>query len=50
MFGEEERDTALLRKLKSHPLLRARLESLLAVEEDAAVALEKADAAEKRGD
>lgn len=48
MFSETERDAALVRKLKRHPVLWARVESLLAVVEDAAGDLEKADAAEKR--
>jgi hypothetical protein len=43
-----EQDAALLRRLKRHPLLLARVESLLGVVEDAEGDLEKADAAERR--
>ena len=38
----------LIERLDRHPLLRARVESLLAVVEDAAGDCEKADAAERR--
>lgn len=41
-------DQMLLECLNRHPLLRARVESLLAVVEDAAGDWEKADAAERR--
>lgn len=41
-------DQTLLERLKRHPLLRARVESLLDVVEDAAGDCEKADAAERR--
>lgn len=43
-----ERDFAFLQRLNGHPVLRARVESLLGVVEDAAGDLEKADAAERR--
>lgn len=42
------RDQTLCERLNRHPLLRARVESLLAVVEDAAGDWEKADAAERR--
>lgn len=44
----DEKDIALLQRIKRHPLLRARVESLLGVVEDAGGDLEKADAAERR--
>jgi len=44
----DEQDIVLLQRIKRHPLLRARVESLLAVVEDAGDDLEKADAAERR--
>jgi len=44
----DEQDIALLQRIKRHPLLRARVESLLGVVEDAGGDLEKADAAERR--
>lgn len=43
-----DRDRVLLERLHRHPHLRARMESLLAVVEDAAGDCEKADAAERR--
>ena len=43
-----ERDRELGERLNRHPLLRARVESLLTVVEDAAGDCEKADAAERR--
>lgn len=43
-----DRDQVLCERLKRHPRLRARVESLLAVVEDAAGDYEKADAAERR--
>ena len=43
-----ERDFTFLQRLNDHPILRARVESLLGVVEDAAGDLEKADAAERR--
>src|SRR5512135_3602155 len=43
-----DRDQMLLERLNRHPLLRARVENLLAVVEDAAGDCEKADAAERR--
>lgn len=43
-----EQDIAFLQRLNSHPVLRARVESLLGVVEDAEGDLEKADAAERR--
>ena len=43
-----DRDQMLLERLNRHPVLRARMESLLGVVEDAAGDLEKADAAERR--
>jgi hypothetical protein len=43
-----DRDQMLFERLNRHPLLRARVESLLAVVEDAAGDCEKADAAERR--
>jgi len=43
-----DRDQMLLERLNCHPLLRARVESLLEVVEDAAGDCEKADAAERR--
>src|SRR5574342_145976 len=42
------RDQVLCERLNRHPLLRAHVESLLAVVEDAAGDCEKADAAERR--
>jgi len=44
----DEQDIVLLQRIKRHPLLRARVESLLGVVEDADGDLEKADAAERR--
>jgi hypothetical protein len=44
----DEKDIVLLQRIKRHPLLRARVESLLGVVEDAEGDLEKADAAERR--
>jgi hypothetical protein len=44
----DEQDFVLLQRIKRHPLLRARVESLLGVVEDAGGDLEKADAAERR--
>ena len=41
-------DQTLLERLNRHPLLRARVENLLEVVEDAAGDCEKADAAERR--
>ena len=43
-----DRDLVLCERLNRHPRLRARVESLLAVVEDAADDCEKADAAERR--
>ena len=43
-----DRDQMLLECLNRHPLLRARMENLLGVVEDAAGDCEKADAAERR--
>ncbi len=43
-----DRDLRWLERLNRHPVLRARMESLLCVVEDAAGDLEKADAAERR--
>ena len=43
-----DRDQVLCERLNRHPLLRARVESLLGVVEDAAGDCEKADAAERR--
>jgi hypothetical protein len=43
-----DRDRVLLERLNRHPHLRARMESLLAVVEDAAGDCAKADAAERR--
>ena len=43
-----DRDRVLLEHLNRHPHLRARMESLLAVVEDAAGDCAKADAAERR--
>ena len=43
-----DRDRVLLERLNRHPHLRARLENLLAVVEDAAGDWETADAAERR--
>ena len=48
MHTLDEQDIALLQRIKRHPLLRARVESLLGVVEDAGGDLEKADAAERR--
>ena len=47
MFAPDH-DHVLCERLNRHPLLRARVESLLAVVEDAAGDCEKADAAERR--
>ena len=47
MFTNDRHPT-LIERLDCHPLLRARVESLLAVVEDAAGDCEKADAAERR--
>lgn len=44
----DEQDVALLHRLNAHPILRARVESLLGAVENAAGDLEKADAAERR--
>ena len=44
----DEQDLVLLQRIKRHPLLHARVESLLGVVEDAGGDLEKADAAERR--
>jgi hypothetical protein len=44
----DEHDIVLMQRIKRHPLLRARVESLLGVMEDAEGGLEKADAAERR--
>ena len=43
-----DRDQLLCERLNRHPRVRARVESLLAVVEDAAGNCEKADAAERR--
>lgn len=43
-----DRDQVLLERLNRHPQMRARVESLLAVVEDAAGDCERADAAERR--
>jgi hypothetical protein len=43
-----DRDLVLCERLNRHPLLRARVESLLAVVEEAAGDCAKADAAERR--
>ncbi len=43
-----DRDQVLLERLNRHPHLRARVDSLLAVVEDAAGDCAKADAAERR--
>jgi hypothetical protein len=43
-----DRDQMLLERLNCHPLLRARVENLLAVVEEAAGDCEQADAAERR--
>src|SRR5512135_3390387 len=43
-----DRDQVLCERLNRHPLLRARVENLLGVVEDAAGGGEKADAAERR--
>lgn len=43
-----DRDRVLLERLNRHPQMRARVESLLAVVEDAAGDCERADAAERR--
>ena len=43
-----DRDQVLLERLNRHPHLRARVDSLLAVVEDAAGDCQKADAAERR--
>jgi len=43
-----ERDRVLLERLNRHPRMRVRVESLLAVVEDAAGDCERADAAERR--
>jgi hypothetical protein len=44
----DEKDIVLLQRIKRHPLLRARVESLLGVVEDTGGDLEKADEAERR--
>jgi hypothetical protein len=44
----DEQDIVLLQRIKRHPLLRARVEILLGVVEDAEGGLENADAAERR--
>ena len=44
----DEKDIVLSQRIKRHPLLRARVESLLGVVEDTGGDLEKADAAERR--
>ena len=44
-----DRDPVLFERLNRHPHLRARIESLLAVVEDAAGDCERADAAERHG-
>ena len=43
-----DRDRVLLERLNRHPQMRTRVESLLAVVEDAAGDCERADAAERR--
>ena len=43
-----DRDQVLLERLNRHPQMRARVESLLAVVEDAAGDCERAEAAERR--
>ena len=43
-----DRDQILLERLNRHPLLRTRMEGLLAVVEDAEGDYERADAAERR--
>ena len=43
-----DRDQVLLERLNRHPQMRTRVESLLAVVEDAAGDCERADAAERR--
>ena len=43
-----DRDPVLLERLNRHPQMRTRVESLLAVVEDAAGDCERADAAERR--
>ncbi len=48
MLAPDRRDPMLLERLNRHPLLRARMESLLGVVEDAAGDWGKADAAERR--
>jgi hypothetical protein len=48
MSGIDERDLVLLQRLNAHPVLRARVESLLGAVEDAGGGLQKADAAERR--
>jgi hypothetical protein len=48
MPGIDERDLVLLQRLNAHPVLRARVESLLGAVEDAGGDLAKADAAERR--
>lgn len=44
----DEQDLALLQRLNAHPIVRARVESLLGAVENAAGDLVKADAAERR--
>ena len=44
-----DRDQVLLERLNRHPQMRTRVESLLAVVEDAEGDCERADAAERRG-
>jgi endonuclease/exonuclease/phosphatase family metal-dependent hydrolase len=48
MSALDEQDIVLLQRINRHPLLRARVESLLGVVEDTEGDLEKADAAERR--
>lgn len=48
MTGETEQDTLLMQRLNRHPQLRARVERLLGVVEDATGDIIKADAAECR--
>jgi len=48
MSALDEHDIVLLQRINRHPLLRARVGSLLGVVEDTEGGLEKADAAERR--
>jgi hypothetical protein len=48
MSSLNEQDIVLLQRINRHPLLRARVESLLGLVEDAEGDFEKADAAERR--